>query len=289
MTESLPQPIQAPLSRAQRAQVLNLLRRTARAEILPRFRALDASQIDTKSGPQDLVTDADREAEKMITRGLLAMFPHARIIGEEAVSADPSRLDGLAEAELAFTVDPVDGTWNFAHGLATFGVILSMLRFGRPVFAALYDPILDDFVLAEENGPCHMTGLQRRDRVLRTSAGGRPEDLTGYIALSQGFGAHLDQVAATLPKLARHATLRCACHEFRMLAQGHVDFVLTTGLTPWDHAAGVLAVQRAGGHATLLDGSDYRADAPRGAVLLAAANAETWAHLRDLYGFLLAD
>jgi fructose-1,6-bisphosphatase/inositol monophosphatase family enzyme len=78
----------------------------------------------------------------MIVRGLLAMFPNALMVGEESVTDE--KVAALADAEMGFTIDPVDGTWNFAHGLATFGVILSMTRFGVPVFGLIYDPITDE-------------------------------------------------------------------------------------------------------------------------------------------------
>ncbi|MGB1207624.1 MAG: inositol monophosphatase family protein [Paracoccaceae bacterium] len=287
-TPDLPIPVPAPMTPAQRTQVLNLVRRAARSEILPRFRALSPNEIDTKSGPTDLVTEADRAAERMIARGLARMFPGARIIGEEAVSANAAILDGLAEAELAFTIDPVDGTWNYAHGLTQFGVILSVLRFGVPVYALLYDPIMDDSIEAMEHGPTQMLRRGRAPRDLRTGPT-RPEaDLQGYLSLQHVPGEALRaRLAGLFPRFTRAMSLRCACHEMRMMAQGHADFLLTTGLTPWDHAAGVLAVQQAGGKAALLDGTPYRADAPRSAFLLAASTPELWDSLAETFGFLL--
>ena len=146
MSDTLPMPV-STLSKAQRSSILNLVRRAARAEILPRFRNLESGEIDQKKSHQDLVTEADRAAERMIARGLLALFPNALIIGEENVADHPEVLDKVADAELAFTIDPVDGTWNYAHGLTTFGVIVSALRFGTPVFGLIYDPVMDDVVL----------------------------------------------------------------------------------------------------------------------------------------------
>ena len=285
MTETLPMPITAPLTPAQRVQVLNLVRRAARAEILPRFRALSSGQIDQKTGPQDLVTEADRKAEAMIARGLVQMFPNALIVGEENVSENPGLLAEIAEAEMAFTIDPVDGTWNDAKGLTLFGVILSVTRFGQPVFGLLYDPIMDDAIVADAAGPAQLLQPRRAPQMLAVSAGGRPENLSGYVNLFMLPEAQRAAMAATLPGFQRALSLRCACHEFRMLAQGHVDFVLSANLTPWDHAAGVIVARRAGAHVGMLDGSDYRADR-RDGVLLAAANVATWNALRDMWSFL---
>ncbi|MCB1332548.1 MAG: inositol monophosphatase [Roseivivax sp.] len=287
MTDNLPMPAPAPLTKAQRTSIANLVRRAARAEILPRFRSLAAHQISQKTGPQDLVTDADREAEKMIARGLLHLFPSALIIGEEDVSENPEILKKIEGAERAFTIDPVDGTWNFAHGLTQFGVILSMLRFGKPVFGLLYDPIMDDMVIATDGAPAQMLRPNRPATRLSVSGGGALKDLTGYVGLHHIPEAKQAAMAATFPSFARSSSLRCACHEFRMMAQGHVDFVFSAGLTPWDHAAGALCVMRAGGHVALLDGSDYTATAPRSAYLLCASDKATWNRLAKLFRFLL--
>ena len=286
MPDSLPMPI-STLSLAQRNSIMNLVRRAARAEILPRFRRLDAADIAQKTSRQDLVTEADRAAEAMITRGLLSLFPNALIVGEENVADHPEVLDKIADAELAITIDPVDGTWNYAHGLATFGVILSVLRFGVPVYGLLYDPLLDDFIAAGSDGPAEMIlPTKRHARPLGTSSGGPLEELQGYLPLYMLPADKQAEMAALMPRFERLLSLRCSCHEFRMLAQGHVDFVLATGLTPWDHAAGALLAERAGGHTAMLDGSDYNA-ANRDGYLLSACDKPTWTRLRDAFSFLL--
>ena len=286
MSDTLPMPV-STLSKAQRSSILNLVRRAARTEILPRFRNLERSEIDQKKSHQDLVTEADRAAERMIARGLLALFPNALIVGEENVADHPEVLDKVAEAELAFTIDPVDGTWNYAHGLATFGVIVSALRFGTPVFGLIYDPVMDDVVLGETGGPAELVMPKRRKRrTLSVSAGGPVEALQGYLPLYMLPADKQAEMAALLPRFERVLSLRCSAHEMRMLAQGHVDFVLSAALTPWDHAAGALLCQCAGGHAAMLDDSEYNAS-KRDGYLLCASDPATWGRIRDTFAFLL--
>ncbi len=70
------------ITAARAAEVAALLREAARAEILPRFRRLAQGAVRAKSGPLDLVTDADEAAERVIEAGLLRMFPGCAIIGE---------------------------------------------------------------------------------------------------------------------------------------------------------------------------------------------------------------
>jgi len=284
MSDSLPMPIPAPLTAAQRIQIVNLVRRAARAEILPRFRTLGLADIDEKSGPLDVVTAADRDAEKMIVRGLLSMFPNAHIVGEETSTAE--KIAQLADAEMGFAIDPVDGTWNFANGLATFGVILAMTRFGSPVFGLIYDPVMDEVMVADDISQTQVIAPRRPARAVSVSKGGPIESLSGFASFYNLSKDKQPEMGALMTRFRRLYTLRCSAHEFRMVAQGKVDFVLSSTLTPWDHAAGVLLVKRAGGHSAMLDGSEYRADQRKGH-LLCASDAATWGRIRDAMSFLL--
>ena len=89
----------------------------ARTEIMPRFRQLTPAQVRRKSSTFDLVTEADDAAEVAITAALKLAFPDSVVIGEESTHREPALLQTIADAELAFIVDPIDGTKNFASSL----------------------------------------------------------------------------------------------------------------------------------------------------------------------------
>jgi fructose-1,6-bisphosphatase/inositol monophosphatase family enzyme len=72
------------------ADVEEAVRKAAAAEIMPRFRRLADHEVDQKSGPHDLVTDADRLTERYLTEVLGALLPGSVVVGEEAVHADPA-------------------------------------------------------------------------------------------------------------------------------------------------------------------------------------------------------
>lgn len=286
MPDSLPIPLTSPLSRAQQTSLINLVRRTAKAEIMPRFRNLGHADVSAKTDRFDLVTEADLAAEAMLARGIQQMFPHALVVGEEAAHAEPELEGRIAEAELAFIIDPVDGTWNFAHGLAVFGVILAVTRFGRPVWGLLYDPVLDDWVLADEGGDgAILARTLGADRPLGVSSGGALSELSGFLPIYAEADDKREALAATLGRFAFANALRCSCHHYRMLAQGGMDFLLSGPPRAWDHAAGVLICRKAGGVARMLDGSTYVAGASRGHVL-AAPDEDSWQRLRDVFAFL---
>lgn len=258
-------------------ELAEILKAAARAEILPRFRRLGAGDIATKDGPDDLVTEADTRAELRIMAALRDLLPGALIIGEEAVSEDAALLDGLGTAELSAIIDPVDGTWNFARGLALFGMILALGERGRVTRGILYDPLLDDRIEAHEDGPCEMVTADGVRRVLSTSDITDPERMNLYISLALLPAERQPAVAAAFPAFGRVTSLRCSCHEYRLIAQGYAEAALAAVLNPWDHGAGALAVTRAGGVARMLDGRDYHLGLPRDAgYLLTAASEAAW-------------
>jgi hypothetical protein len=169
-----------------------ILARAARAEVLPRFRALTADQVRQKTSAIDIVTEADEAAEVMITAELQAAFPQAIVIGEEATHRDPNLLQAIGGAELAFIVDPIDGTKNFASGLPLFGVMAAATVRGEIVGGVIHDPICHDFAYAVKG---RGAWLQREDGT-RTSLRVAPPvpvgEMEGFIAT-----AFLPQPCAT--------------------------------------------------------------------------------------------
>ena len=110
--------------------------------------------------------------------------------------------------------------------------------------------------------------------------------MAGYLHLHLMPKEVQPQVAATLPRFGRTLMLRCSCHEYRTLAQGGMEFVLSGILNPWDHAAGVLVAQKAGGHAAMLDGREYNAGITEGYLLTASSKA-AWDKVAEVYAFLV--
>ncbi|NIZ15040.1 inositol monophosphatase [Phaeobacter sp. HF9A] len=245
------------LEQSTEQALITMVRETARAEILPRFRNLPASDISAKASAIDLVTVADEAAEERMSREIEAILPGAVVIGEEAVSADPATLARLPEAEVAVILDPIDGTWNFANGLATFGVILAVTVRGQTVFGLLYDPVMDDWVQTSLGGGSWFASPSRAPERLQVAPERPLSEATGFIP--HYLYPKERQPALTAGMIAgnRVSSLCCSCHEYRLMAQGRADFVQACGMNAWDHAAGVLATLEAGGHAQLSDGRAY--------------------------------
>jgi fructose-1,6-bisphosphatase/inositol monophosphatase family enzyme len=261
-------------------KLADLLRLAAKTEILPRFRRLGDNDVRAKSEPSDLVTEADEAAERMIRRELESLAPGAVFIGEESVAADPSLLGKLADADFAVVVDPVDGTFNFASGIPAFGVMASVVWKGETVAGIIYDPMGDDWIMAEKGAGAF---LRRPDGDAIRLSVAAPKPLGHMVGMASAgyfFGEERERILANLAKVRLFASYRCSAHEYRTFASGHVQFVLYNKLMPWDHLAGTLIGTEAGGYIARLDGSPYLPRHVDGG-LLAATDKESWQVLRD--------
>ncbi|MGO8142400.1 inositol monophosphatase [Rhizobium leguminosarum] len=259
--------------------VMEDMRRAAEAEILPRFLGVTAEGIRTKTAPDDLVTDADLGAERRLTEALSARFPEALLIGEEAVSADPAILARLADADLAVIIDPVDGTWNFAHGLPLFGMIVAIVSGGETVAGLIHYPVTGDFLAARPGqGAWHIARDGTRTR-LSVAPPGPIGEMHGFVPLHMFPAEEQPVYARSLLHFARTTTWRCSAYEYRAVATGAMSFSLNAELKPWDHAAGVLIHHEAGGYGALLSGEAYRPAMTNGRLLL-SPDAESWEAIR---------
>lgn len=244
-------------------------------EIMPRFGRLAAEEIRAKSGPLDLVTAADVAAERFITAELLHRFPGCVVVGEEAASADAGLLEKLVDADLAFVVDPIDGTANYAAGLPLFGCMAAAMVRGEIVAGVIHDPMTGTSACAlRGEGAWTDTPAGRRD--LRVAASVPVGEMSGVVKWRFLPDAIRRRVHAALPKLAAGFDLRCAAHEYRLAASGNCHFLVYGKLMPWDHAPGVLLHREAGGYAAHFDGSAYHVGRTEGG-LICAPDAESWA------------
>jgi fructose-1,6-bisphosphatase/inositol monophosphatase family enzyme len=267
-------------SAADLATLAELLREVGRAEIMPRFRKLSGGAVRQKTGPLDLVTDADEAAERWLTDALGRLFPSAVVIGEEATSADPSRLRLLADADLAIVVDPIDGTSNYAAGLPLFGVMAAAVLRGEVVAAAIHDPVGDDTALALRGGGAWTETPDGRRAALHVAAPVGVGMMSGNVSWQFLPEPQRSIVCANLPRLGGSWDYRCAAHEYRLAAGGHCHFLFFNRLLPWDHAPGWLLHREAGGYSARLDGSDY-CPTVTGGGLICAPDRKSWEVLRE--------
>jgi fructose-1,6-bisphosphatase/inositol monophosphatase family enzyme len=231
-----------------------ILRDVALREILPRFRALAATEIQSKAttdDPDDLVTSADHAAEASLLSSLPALVSGSKVIGEEGSAADPSQLELLREDAPVWIVDPLDGTRNFASGRGPFGPMAALVHHGVVLAAGILLPLEDRLFLAARGQGAFDNGKRLRQRR-------RPG--TRLVGTSNLRFAPGDHAASLVARIAEHdqvPPVMCAAHEYAEIAQSGKDYVVYFRLLPWDHAPGALIVREAGGVVRHPDGSEY--------------------------------
>jgi fructose-1,6-bisphosphatase/inositol monophosphatase family enzyme len=257
-----------------------ILRDAAQAELRPRFRRLHSGEVRAKSGPLDLVTVADEAAERRIAASLAAAWPGSVIVGEEAATADKQLLDHLGEADLAFVVDPLDGTFNYAAGVPLFAAMAAALVRGEVVMAAIHDPMGDDTALVVRGEGAWVEDPAGHRIDLRVAAPAPVHAMTAILSWQFLPEPRRGHVCEALPGLAATWNYRCAGHEYRVAAAGYCHALLYHRLLPWDHAPGWLLHKEAGGFSARFDGSIYTPVEITGG-LICAPDQASWCVLRE--------
>lgn len=258
------------------AGVEALMREASERAILPRWRQLAAHEIAAKeSGGMlpDVVTVADHAAEAILSQGLARLLPEAEIVGEEACAADPAVFDRLGGA-LCWIVDPLDGTNNFAAGKPPFGILVALAERGEAVAGWIYDCLSGRFCHATRDGGGFVDG----DRVTARETGATPPVAANSLIYMQPERREAVR-AAIEPHYALVDIPRCAAEQYPRLVLGENDVAIFERTLPWDHAAGALFVNEAGGKVARPDGSPYRVDEHDRPGLIGAASERLWDEL----------
>ncbi|MCX7865131.1 MAG: inositol monophosphatase [Novosphingobium sp.] len=248
------------------------MREASKRAILPRYRTLAAHEVSDKAAG-DVVTVADHESEAILAEHLSRLLPEATIIGEEAAHADPALLDRLGEG-LCWIIDPLDGTNNFAAGKPPFGVLVALCDGGETIGGWIFDCLSGRF--------CHALAGKgawlNAERITARPSGRHPP----IAAISLIF---LDPArrAAICTQIAPHYQLvdipRCAAEQYPRLVLGENDVSIFERTLPWDHAAGVLFLNEAGGKAARRNGQPYRVTEYALPGLIGASTPALWDEL----------
>jgi myo-inositol-1(or 4)-monophosphatase len=205
-----------------------------------------------KKGTIDLVTQIDRDVEKMFRALVAERFPDHVVLAEEFASGG----DRQRRAEYTWVFDPVDGTTNYAHGLPIFCSACSLERDGQPIVAAIYDPSRRELFTAERGLGAWLNGAP-----LRVSSAATLIDsllCTGFPYSVQTDSGYLLNLFGDFLRRARAVRrLGSAAIDMAYVAAGRLDGFWEVKLNPWDVSAGALIVEEAGGRVSALDGGPF--------------------------------
>jgi len=197
-------------------------------------------QVDFKRDLHDPVTEHDRRAEQRIREVILARVPDSTIVGEEAGSSGSGRVH--------WYVDPIDGTANFAGGLAFFCTSIGAVVDGRVVAGAVNDPMARNLFTATEAGAwCNGEPIRARGAASESAA----LLVTSYPttrALASDRAASLDQFGRLVSAFRTVRRIGSAALTLAHTAAGWIDVAFGVGINAWDVSAGSLLVRSAGGN-----------------------------------------
>lgn len=223
-------------------------------DLARRRRAVGVSLAATKSTVADIVTEADREVERLIRDRLNAERPGDGFLGEESGAGESS-------TGVTWVVDPIDGTVNYAYGMPAYSVSIAAVTGGddpahwQALAGAVYAPVFDELFTAAR-GEGAWLGAIRLAVNEETPAGALLATGFGYDpATHDGDLATVREVMTMARDLRRGGS---AAIDLSYVAAGRLDGYFERGLQPWDFAAGALLVQEAGGVVSRFDTASAR-------------------------------
>jgi myo-inositol-1(or 4)-monophosphatase len=203
--------------------------------------------VQSKSNPNDLVTDIDKETEQFFIKKIRAYFPEHQILGEEGYGDQPEALSGIV-----WIIDPIDGTINFVHQQRNFAISIGVYENGVGKIGLIYDVVHDELYHAQKG---HGAYLNEKKLPLLPNVQVK-EAILGINATWITKNRRIDHTL--LVPLVNHVrgtrSYGSAALEIANVASGRLDAYITLRLSPWDFAAGLVIIEELGGIATTLKG-----------------------------------
>jgi myo-inositol-1(or 4)-monophosphatase len=220
--------------------------------LLDNFRNEEFSQIAVDKGRFDYSIKMDKMAEDLIVSLLRENGIKGKIVAEETGEIS------LGASDYTLYIDPLDGTFNYAHGIPHYAVSIGVEKNGEIVLGTTYDPNTDELFFAERGKGAFLNG--KKIQVSKTGE-------MGY-AIVNLFSRTLKyhpELAKAYVELFKSAYIRMPMSAVLALAYtacGRTDVTVGSGHNEWDVAAGVLLVREAGGKVTDVKGDDFNLESP---------------------------
>jgi myo-inositol-1(or 4)-monophosphatase len=210
----------------------------------------DLREIEVKDDQQfNLVTEADRNAERRIVDILLAAFPEHGILGEEGGAHNTA-------ASQRWIIDPLDGTTNYTHAFPIFSISIALESEGQLVAGVIYDPVRDEMFHAGRGGGAFLN--DKRIHVSDTSRIEKAMLVTGFpYNIRENPDFCYERFIGFLKEAQAIRRLGSAALDCAYVAAGRLDGFWEVALQPWDKAAGHLLIEEAGGRVSDFAGGGH--------------------------------
>ena len=208
---------------------------------------LDKSEVERKSGHQDLVTYWDRETEKFLRRRILSAFPQDSVVGEEYPPEEHS------PSGMTWYLDPIDGTTNFINQHRNYAISVGCWKGGEPLFGMVLDVERRCLYWGKHGGgawrnqtPIHVSDRNRIPELLVTTPGIQKTFLEDH--------PYRDWLIRLARDVRGVRSLGSVALELCEVAAGEADLFAALRSSPWDHNGARIILEEAGGAAYSLDG-----------------------------------
>jgi myo-inositol-1(or 4)-monophosphatase len=206
---------------------------------------LRGAAAEVKEYATDVVTEADRRAERAMCELLEAERPGDAVVGEEGAA--------VAGGDRRWLLDPVDGTLNYALGLPAWCAAVALLDGDGARAAAVYDPVADELFSAARREGAMLNGVALRARGRALTAGAAPAlgeaVVATFVDVRRRDGAVAEGTERPLRAVGALRAVGCGTLELAWVAAGRLDGWVQADVEPWDWHPGALLVAEAGGAA----------------------------------------
>lgn len=250
--------------------VAGFMAEVAEREVMPRWRNLGSGDIAEKTGPDDLVTIADKAAEAALTGKLTRFLPGSTVVGEEAVAADATVLQRLRGSGPVWVVDPIDGTQAFASGEPDFTLMVALVEDGRAKAGWIFAPALQLLACGGSGlGVWHGRSAHEATAISRPDVPATVSGMVGLLGKRNITEARRAELQAKQAHFRALDGVTFAGLDYMRLARGEAHFALYSKCEPWDHLPGLAIVGALGFVHARHDGTAYEPQSPQGGLLIA--------------------
>lgn len=207
---------------------------------------LNKKDIEQK-GTRDYVTYIDKEAEKMLVKGLKGIFTNGGFLAEEETVE-------FENTEYTWIIDPLDGTTNYVHGDSPYSVSIALKQGEKIKLGVVFDPLADQMFSATYEGKAFLN-----DSLLRVSRHSTLKNAYIGFGIPYKLDERGEQILKNASEQFRNTSFRIkgsAALEICYVAAGISDTYFHSGLSPWDVAAGAFILECAGGTCTDFSGGN---------------------------------
>jgi myo-inositol-1(or 4)-monophosphatase len=208
--------------------------------------------IETKSSYHDVLTEIDLQSEKIIIKHILENYKDHAILSEESIN------EAHQEGQIYWIIDPIDGTWNYAHKIPQFCISIAAARDQEILAAVIYAPIVDEVYTASKGSGAFLNKQKLQIK--------EPESLY-HSCISVKILEHID-TSRSFGIIRRSGSTAL---DLAYIAASRITALVETSIQPWDVAAGTLLIQEAGGVVTTFENNPLIVD-QKSSILAAPQN-----------------